>query len=122
MNAVDLADSLSRNHGIPFRKCYHLLVKAVRLSSPCESITKKALQSTLDDEKSGITFSDEDFAALQSPIAILTKRDHLGSPAPERVREQIEFMKSRLVKDLVAIRQVMANCEKAQTICKNYQA
>ena len=122
MNSVDLADSLSRNHGIPFRKCYHLLAKAVRLSSPCQYITKKALQSTLDDEKSGITFSDEDFAALQSPIAVLTKRDHLGSPAPERVREQIEFMKSRLVKDLVAIRQVMANCEEAQTICKNYQA
>ena len=122
MNAVDLADSLSRNHGIPFRKCYHLLAKAVRLSSPSESITKEALQSTLDDEKSGITFSDEDFAALQSPISVLIRRDHLGSPAPERVREQIEFMKSRLVKDLVAIRQVMANCEKAQTICKNYQA
>ena len=122
MNSVDLADSLSRNHGIPFRKCYHLLAKAVRLSSPCQYITKKALQSTLDDEKTGITFSDEDFNALQSPIAILTKRDHLGSPAPERVREQIEFMKSRLVKDLVAIRQVMANCEEAQTICKTYQA
>ena len=122
MNAVDLADSLSRNHGIPFRKCYHLLAKAVRLSSPCESITKKALQSTLDDEKSGITFSDEDFAALQSPLSVLTQRDHLGSPAPQRVREQIELMQSRLVEDLVAIRQVMTNCEKAQAICKNYQA
>ena len=122
MNAVDLADSLSRNHGIPFRKCYHLLAKAVRLSSPSESITKEALQSALDDENLGITLSDEDFATLQSPLAVLTQRDHLGSPAPERVHEQIELMQSRLVGDLEAIRQVMTNCEEAQTICKNYQA
>ena len=122
MNSVDLADSLSRNHGIPFRKCYHLLAKAVRLSSPSESITKAALQSALDDESLWITFSDEDFAALQSPLSVLTQRDHLGSPAPQRVREQIELMQSRLMKDLVAIRQVLTNCEEAQAICKNYQA
>jgi argininosuccinate lyase len=122
MNSVDLADSLSRNHGIPFRKCYHLLAKAVRLSSPSESITKEALQSALDDDNLRITFSDEDFAALQSPLSVLTQRDHLGSPAPERVREQIELMQSRLAHDLEAIRQVITNCEEAQAICKNYQA
>ena len=88
---------------------------------PC-SITKEALQSALDDENLGITFSNEDFATLQSPLAVLTQRDHLGSPAPERVREQIEFMQSRLVEDLEAIRQLLTNCEEAQTICKNYQA
>ena len=59
---------------------------------------------------------------MQSPLSVLTQRDHLGSPAPERVREQIELMQSRLMKDLVAIRQVMTNCEEAQAICKNYQA
>jgi len=31
-------------------------------------------------------------------------------------------MQSRLAEDLEAIRQVMTNCEEAQTICKNYQA
>lgn len=122
MNAVDLADSLSRNEGIPFRKCYHLLAKAVRLSLPSESITKDAIQSALNDESLAITFSDEDFAALQSPLTVLAQRDHLGSPAPERVHEQIELMQSRLVEDLVAVRLVMTNCEEAQTICKNYQA
>ena len=122
MNSVDLADSLSRNHGIPFRKCYHLLAKAVRLSSPNEFITKEALQSALDDDNLRITFSDEDFAALQSPLSVLNQRAHLGSPAPERVREQIELMQSRLAHDLEAIRQVITNCEEAQAICKNYQA
>ena len=122
MNAVDLADSLSRNHGIPFRKCYHLLAKAVRLSAPSESITKHALQSALDEENLGTTFSDEDFAALQSPLTVLTQRDHLGSPAPERVHEQIELMKSRLAEDLGVIKLVMSNCEEAQTFCKNFQA
>ena len=122
MNAVDLADSLSRNHGIPFRKCYHLLAKAVRLSAPSESITKHALQSALDEENLGTTFSDEDFAALQSPLTVLTQRDHLGSPAPERVHEQIELMQSRLAEDLGVIKLVMSNCEEAQTFCKNFQA
>ena len=122
MNAVDLADSLSRNHAIPFRKCYHLLAKAVRLSAPSESITKYALQSALDEENLGITFSDEDFAALQSPLTVLTQRDHLGSPAPGRVHEQIELMQSRLVEDLGVIKLVMSNCEEAQTFCKNFQA
>ena len=122
MNAVDLADSLSRNHGIPFRKCYHLLAKAVRLSAPSESITKHALQSALDEENLGTTFSDEDFAALQSPLTVLTQRDHLGSPAPERVHEQIELMQFRLAEDLEVIKLVMSNCEEAQTFCKNFQA
>ena len=70
----------------------------------------------------GITFSDEDFASLQNPLTVLTQRDHLGSPAPERVHEQIELMQSRLVEDLGVIKLVMSNCEEAQTFCKNFQA
>jgi argininosuccinate lyase len=122
MNAVDLADSLSRNHGIPFRKCYHLLAKAVRLSAPSESITKDSLRSALDDEQWDITFSNEDFAALQNPLNVLKRRDHLGSPNPKRVLEQIELMQSRLTEELVPIKLLKTSCEEAQTICRNYQA
>ena len=49
MNATDIADHLARKLNLPFRECYHLTAKSVKLSAPELKITNEALRKTLEE-------------------------------------------------------------------------
>ena len=121
MNAVDVADMLSRDHGIPFRQCYHLLAKAVRLSAPQQALHLTALQQALAEEGISLPLSEEAFARLQDPLQVLTQRDHLGSPAPLQTQQQIEVLQERLAQAQVPRQALQQRCEEAATFCRTYQ-
>lgn len=96
MNAVDLADWLARELGLPFRECYNVLAKAVRLSEPETRITYSALQQALQESGRPELVPQADFERLQDPVRLLAERQHLGSPAPEQVRAQAQAMRQQL--------------------------
>ena len=70
MNSVDFADHLSRKLNLPFRECYHILSRAVKLSESETKITTSALEKTLE-ELGYSTKIVQDLEYLQQPQNIL---------------------------------------------------
>ena len=119
MNAVDVADWLAREHKIPFRTCYQVMGSAVSRvrESGGEQITHQALQEALDEAQVPISIAPEDLARLNDPKQLINERQHIGSPAPNRVQEQVEHLGEVLVHNHRPALQVMDRVQQARAQC-----
>ena len=95
MNSVDIADHLARTMELPFRECYHLLSRAVKLSEPETKITTAALQKTLLEFGHPVQIA-EDLEQFHYPRYLIDQRQHQGSPSPEQTSLQIEELSGQL--------------------------
>ena len=119
MNSVDIADHLARTLDLPFRECYHLLARAVKLSEPETKITTSALQKTLIEFGHPVDIAN-DLSDLHDPRKILEQRQHQGSPSPEQTNLQIEELAEQL--DSISVRpaDLKNNIDSALETCQNY--
>lgn len=85
LNAVDIADYLAQDRGIPFRNTYRVLSEAVGISTE-NTFTKEDINAVLASMKIR-PLSTIEFHALHNPVRCLKQRDHSGSPNPQRVRK-----------------------------------
>jgi argininosuccinate lyase len=119
MNSVDIADHLARTLDLPFRECYHLLARAVKLSEPETKITTAALQKTLAEFRLPTEIA-EDLAELHNPRKILEQRQHKGSPSPQQTCLQIEELSEQLNLLSAPLADLQKNILAAQETCRNY--
>ena len=120
MNSVDIADHLARTLNLPFRECYHLLARAVKLSEPETKITTAALLKTLA-EFGHPTEIAEDLSELHDPRKLLEQRQHQGSPSPRQTRLQIEELSAQLNSLSAPLGDLQNNILVAQETCQNYE-
>ena len=120
MNSVDIADHLARTLNLPFRECYHLLARAVKLSEPDTKITTIALRKTLA-EFGHPTEIAEDLSELHDPRKLLELRQHQGSPSPRQTRLQIEELSAQLNSLSAPLGDLQNNILVAQETCQNYE-
>ena len=120
MNSVDIADHLSRNLDLPFRECYHIMAKAVKLSEPKTKITTVAMEKTLKElgYPTNIVTSLKFF---QEPKNILKQRQHLGSPSPRQTLIQIEELSKLLDSISIPIETLEIKVLEAKKNCQNYK-
>ena len=119
MNSVDIADHLARTLDLPFRECYHLLARAVKLSEPETKITTAALGKTLA-EFGHPTEIAEGLAEFHDPRKLINQRQHEGSPSPNQIRLQIEELSERLNSLSFPLVDLQKNILDAQENCQNY--
>ncbi|MGB9691164.1 MAG: argininosuccinate lyase [Candidatus Sumerlaeaceae bacterium] len=99
VDAVDFADSLARDVGLPFRTAYKIVSRAVRqceILGHLETETVKRLAAEESSESQNVAFH-------LSPREIVERKKHLGAPAPEAVLTNIEKMQEKrklLLKEL----------------------
>jgi len=119
MNAVDVADWLARQHKVPFRTCYKVMGAAVShiRESGGEQITYEALQGALDDAQVPVTISRDDLKRLNDPKQLITERQHIGSPAPDRVHEQVGYLRAVLDQNHAPVLEVISRVYHARTQC-----
>jgi argininosuccinate lyase len=98
LNAVDVADYLTRSHNMPFRQAYHIVADAVRLSDAEGEITLSAINTALKEENLEISIDDEAFNKLSVPELNVSLKDHVGGPAPKSVLKTIANINTKLNK------------------------
>ncbi|MFC1715464.1 argininosuccinate lyase [Candidatus Poribacteria bacterium] len=89
LNAVDVADHITREFGVPFRQAYHVVAEAVKLSDAEGEITLNAVNTALDNAGIDKALDAETLDQLNTPERNITLKDHIGGPAPEAVSRAI---------------------------------
>lgn len=89
-NATDVADYLVRK-GMPFRTAHGVAAKAVRL---CIEKNCNIEDLPLQDLQQCSSLIQQDIYQLITPEACMKSRTTIGGPAPEKVEEQLQQLKS----------------------------
>ncbi len=92
LNATDVADSLSRLRGLPFRRCYRILGAAVRAAEGEGVLRLHHVNEALGGEDIA-PLTPEEWAPLESPEGLLAGRDQPGNPHPARTREAVAALR-----------------------------
>ncbi|MGI8906083.1 MAG: argininosuccinate lyase [Candidatus Sumerlaeaceae bacterium] len=90
VNAVDVADALAQESGLPFRTSYEITSRAVKLSEGQGAIDiriMKKLAAEAGAKKLRLN--------VGSPAQIASRKKHAGGPAPATVRKQLQQMHGR---------------------------
>lgn len=98
LNAVDIADYLTRNRNMPFRQAYHIVADAVKLSDVEGEITLSAINTALKEDNLEISIDEESFNKLSVPELNVSLKDHIGGPAPKSVLKTIDNINTKLNK------------------------
>jgi argininosuccinate lyase len=86
LNAVEVADHLSRKAGLDFRSCYKVMGQAVESCRKGGELTREAVQAALADNNIDYTLEETDWATLSDPIKLLSTRQTSGSAAPDQAK------------------------------------
>ena len=120
LNATDIADHLARKLNLPFRECYHLTAKSVKLSAPELKITNEALRKTLEEIGQPEEIAD-DMNNMQEPLKLIEQRLHHGSPSPEQTRLQVKEFTNQLNSLSAPLVNMGNKINDAQENCRNYE-
>ena len=102
--ATELADELTRLHGLSFQAAHRLAAALVqRLCREGRVLQEATPQDLL--ELGGPELSAEALQGALDPAAFVRRRSGYGGPAPERVAEQLERARHLLEENLVRLAQ-----------------
>jgi len=96
LNAVDVADYITREFGVPFRQSYHIIAEAVKLSDAQGEITLNAVNTALKNAKVEKSMDAETLHQLCEPERNVKLKNHVGGPGPEAVFRNIEGINAKL--------------------------
>jgi argininosuccinate lyase len=93
VNAVDVADVLAQESGLPFRTTYEIASKAVRLSENRGSVDPEIVRQLAAEAGSRELKLD-----IGTPAAIAERKKHTGGTQPRRVKSDIKMLRRELQK------------------------
>jgi len=96
LNAVDVADHITREFGVPFRQSYHVVAEAVKLSDEEGEITLSAINSALKNAGIDNALDAKILRQLNTPESNVKLKNHTGGPAPEAVSKTINSIAAKL--------------------------
>ena len=96
LNAVDVADHITRQFRLPFRQSYHIVAEAVKLSDAEGEITLPALNNALENAGVDMALDAETFDQLKIPERNVKLKNHIGGPAPEAVSKTMDAIVKRV--------------------------
>jgi len=96
LNAVDVADHITREFDVPFRQSYHIVAEAVKLSDEEGEITLSAINSALENAEINRALDAETLHQLNTPESNVRLKNHTGGPAPEAVSKTIDAISAKI--------------------------
>lgn len=96
LNAVDVADYITREFAVPFRQAYHVVAEAVKLSDSEGEITLYAINTALRNAGIDKILDAEALNQLNIPERNVTLKNHIGGPAPDTVSRAIGNLSEKL--------------------------
>ena len=101
ITATELADTLTRDHGVPFKASHRVVASLVAEAMRRPAVSNAALLREITERIVGrpIVYHDEQLATLLSPEHFVRVRTTLGGPATERIEQAIANSRSQLERD-----------------------
>ena len=97
---TELADTLARDHGLPFKAGHAIAARLVRAARDCPSERMSILFAEASrDAGHPLSMSDDELAHVLSPERFVEIRRTLGGPAPEVTARAIEVSRALLAED-----------------------
>lgn len=93
INAVDVADVLAQESGLPFRTTYEIASKAVRLSEDRGEIDLDIVRRLAEEAGSKPMKLD-----VGTPAAIAARKTHTGGTDPKRLKADLRVLRRRVEK------------------------
>ncbi|MEM9332420.1 MAG: argininosuccinate lyase [Pseudomonadota bacterium] len=90
--ATDLADWLVREAGVPFRDAHHVTGRVVALAEKEDKLLEELSLEQLQEIHPGINMGVFDVLSVDASVA---SRTSFGGTAPENVRQQINYWKTK---------------------------
>ncbi len=125
MTATELADTIVRTTGIPFRTAHHIVGAVARSGNAATLHDLDVISTNLIHEKlSDKGLSEKDIKEALDPAANIRKRAATGGPAPKETRRQAKALAKELARITGDIRlrreKVNAASGKLEKACKQY--
>jgi argininosuccinate lyase len=99
MTATELADTLVRKTGIPFRTAHHIVgAIAKKGKTPTLSLLDEISFNIINRKLSDKGLLEKDIKEALDPVLNIKKRIVRGGPAPEEIKRQIAIIKKKLMK------------------------
>ncbi len=98
MTATELADTIVRSTGIPFRTAHHIVGSSAKAGKTpsLQDLDRLSLEIT-GRKLSDMGLSEENVKEALDPVENIRKRAVTGGPAPEETRRQIAALKEGIV-------------------------
>jgi argininosuccinate lyase len=109
ITVTELADTLVRDGGLPFRKAHHLTSVIVK-KILSEGLTPNDITADFINEASRVTLgseiklSVEDVKRALDPVNFVTIRDIIGGPSPIETRRMLKDRNKKLVYDISSLK------------------
>ncbi|MBD3183827.1 argininosuccinate lyase [Candidatus Poribacteria bacterium] len=114
LNAVDVADYLTRKFNLPFRQAYHIVAESVKLSDEAGELTLSAVNQAMENAGVNHKVDEEDFGALTIPQKNVSLKSHIGGPAPDAVLKTIKNIGIRLSSHRQTLSEAVKRLERAK--------
>lgn len=97
MTATELADTIVRATGIPFRTAHHIVGASAKTGkTPTLSLLDGISLKILGEKLSGMGLSEKAVKEALDPLVNIRKRIVPGGPAPREIKRQIAVIKKKL--------------------------
>ncbi|MCP4295134.1 MAG: argininosuccinate lyase [Proteobacteria bacterium] len=116
MNSADVADWLARQFHLSFRNCYGLLSLAVKFSEKEGILTLEAMQRAIKETGLVIDVEQSTITFLNSPSAMLDKKQHIGAPSPYSVEQMIKGQKMIVAGIITEVNQISKRSTEAKKL------
>lgn len=125
MTATELADTIVRSAGIPFRTAHHIVGSIARTGKTPALPELDRLSLDITGERlSDRGLSEKDIKEALDPLENIRKRAVLGGPAPQETKRQVTMMRKNLAgrrNDIELIRRrINLSSEKLDKACEQY--
>ncbi len=117
MNSADVADWMAQKFDLSFRDCYEVLSLAVKYSEKYGQLTYDALKKSIEEKELLIEISKQDVEFLNSPSAVINKKQHTGGPSSKSITNMIGSQSEVLGELKSQLQRVLQKTETARRDC-----
>ncbi|MDO9097298.1 MAG: argininosuccinate lyase [Candidatus Methanoperedens sp.] len=122
MTATELADTIVRTTGIPFRTAHHIVGAVAKTGkTPTLSLLDELSLKIIKEKLSEKGLSEKDVKQALDPEENIKKRAVMGGPAPKETKRQVIVMKKKLVtinSDIALVQKKIGTAaEKLNRVC-----
>lgn len=121
MNAADVSDWMAQSFSLPFRTCYEVVSLAVKYSEAEGKLTHSAMIRAVRELELDLSIRAEDIDFLNTPSALIDKKNHTGGPSTESVHTMIDHQQSQWLESGNKLRSIAERIDKARKRCINGQ-
>jgi argininosuccinate lyase len=125
ITATELADTIVRITGIPFRTAHHIVGSIAKTGkTPNLSLLDELSLKVIHEKLSGRGLSEKAIKQALDPMENIKKRTVLGGPAPGETKRQVATLRKKLAgneKDIKLFRKKINRAgEKLNLVCRQY--